>query len=1845
MGKEDKDRIIQHWCEQLYQTRQSMKKGRRGILNKQKSYPLKTAVSLLLAGTMTLGMVPSVFAAQGQQHPLQALKDGVYNTIAPELRQKEAVDIWTSYNQDLNADINSITGAQTVEVGTVWGLDGKTLNLSSVSGDVRVKLTDFEDKDAGAYELSFRTGKEKLGSIGFLVRYKDEANYTGLSIDSNQNWTLHYSTGLGSRGNDPFDTKGPELKPETAYKIRIEYSGADVTVKYMEEGGTEYVSLGTKTMANGHSVQPGGFAVRLNPGSYPGKDVTIDNVVQYDATNQVVKTLDFNALTQAPGYEARSNKTESVNNANAALTLQELPATEQVPGFDTGKVSKIATAGVYVDSTSPVSNRAIYSVKLNATGPKYGLVFNHKDQDNYATIEYDGAKWVAGGKVAGQPVSIDLSDKNIPAPVANEAHTWSLDYSKETGYSLTMDEDSAHSYDLGTLQGICTEKGNVGVVTGEGTTLYAGAINVKSLAETPDIPDPTTGFITLASNEMQVLVGDSFPHIYTYKSADGQTDLAYGVYPSKEDTGMKVYTTISSNGKLDTNAVVNCTTTSQKVASDANSATYSIVAVGDGVNVTFTVKLVVEGKTLKMEVLNVEEAEGSAVVRAFGFSNAPMVTMYGVGAGAAMSRADGWGPVSDIFVHNKSVTTTQNYDHVTYALLYDEVNKSVAAIENNAEDGANKYLLTQTADAVPALELSNTYWPWQYHDTIDPANEEKPYATVVIGGDENQDSAITWQDAGIAYRDIMHTAYGAENVKNEWMYIAMNMSSQASQPFLRVLDTAKVFSYQTDGFGMKIMNKGYQGAGHDDSHGDYAFVGSQQGGLKEFNYLIDEGLKYGIKNGVHINMTEFSLDSRAATSKNMLGFGSGLRPNWNWFDQAYLVDKHADVANGGLKTRLDAFDKACPNLDFIYVDVYQSGSTYNASQAMKYMNDNGWTVGTEALGDFNQDVSFVHWNTDLYYPVGGSQSQVMRFITNSVGDLGAPDRALLGAMMPGVGDWRNTNIFNDAQTTFYRENLPTKYLQYFDLLEWTPNQHARFANNVESTVSTEGDKTYTTITKDGKTVAKIDTTAVRLFDDYANKGNPARPSSAEIFIPWSPVVEDKIYCYSDNGGTQTWQVPNSWADVKTAYLYTLTNSGRTNMQTVAVENGAVTLNLIADQPYILVKTQAAQPHLYNADGTATNNLIPAPTGENTWGQGSVINNFGFSSATMEGWNKAATKGSENDITVDTTFTGTSSADTTKGDPRVKFDNTVAGSIAQTVKVQPGKTYTFSAWVNSESARPVTLTVTAKNETETVTLDTTAGIPVKMKPSKYTGKDYQRIQLNITIPEGVNTATLTFSTVEGEQPVYVDDFRAWEWPDNEKPNPLTEKYYYYEDFENLDENWGPFASSVNTQPYTNLAYKLEDGSQIKTYTVDTLTKDGKPDADNKVSLKASQSEGFKGTLMRTLPSTVDFKEGAEYLVEIDYQSYREVRGKKNPPVDLAGKPISQQYYGYNYPLAETNYTLNVRHANGDVIESYPFNPSTFKEGTEIDKFSFNSRPSTQLMSVKVDATAEPGIYLTIDVVGNDSANSILSIDNFRVTKISTTNTVTINAGEHMTKTAQSGDATQTVDKEKAIVNVVYTADKGYYFPEDYAVAEKNGIRVERNSDTQITISGTPTADVTLALPAASLLDVPNPPVPTPTATPVPTATPNPNVPDKKLPTQAVGTWEMEKGYTGEVGVRVEADIKSFVRVLWNGNVLSSENYSIEQGSIIVKLKPEFLKTLTAGSYQLKVETLEGYATATIKVTETVTPSTPATPVPQPNAPATSTPQTGDFGFGAMSIAFMVSLAATTLIWNKKKQNND
>ncbi len=101
--------------------------------------------------------------------------------------------------------------------------------------------------------------------------------------------------------------------------------------------------------------------------------------------------------------------------------------------------------------------------------------------------------------------------------------------------------------------------------------------------------------------------------------------------------------------------------------------------------------------------------------------------------------------------------------------------------------------------------------------------------------------------------------------------------------------------------------------------------------------------------------------------------------------------------------------------------------------------------------------------------------------------------------------------------------------------------------------------------------------------------------------------------------------------------------------------------------------------------------------------------------------------------------------------------------------------------------------------------------------------------------------------------------------------------------------------------------------------------------------------------------------------------------------------------------------------------------------------------------------------------NLSAVNFSSDTNTFTETMSTSHSVSITAGSNMTKTSDSGEESQ-IRLPGAMTNVVYTADEGYYFPTDYRVTSVNGISVIRNSYTQITVYGTPTAYSLITLPS-------------------------------------------------------------------------------------------------------------------------------------------------------------------------------
>ena len=130
-------------------------------------------------------------------------------------------------------------------------------------------------------------------------------------------------------------------------------------------------------------------------------------------------------------------------------------------------------------------------------------------------------------------------------------------------------------------------------------------------------------------------------------------------------------------------------------------------------------------------------------------------------------------------------------------------------------------------------------------------------------------------------------------------------------------------------------------------------------------------------------------------------------------------------------------------------------------------------------------------------------------------------------------------------------------------------------------------------------------------------------------------------------------------------------------------------------------------------------------------------------------------------------------------------------------------------------------------------------------------------------------------------------------------------------------------------------------------------------------------------------------------------------------------------------------------------------------------------TTAMDSLQADHTIVP-VYITSDkgetgyftsdkgyIVRLDATQNQLYV-------IAESYSVSVTLGENMEST---GTLTQDLLKGAAMTDVVITAKDGYYFPENYGFTQ-DGITVRRDGPTQITVTGTPTADASLVLLSAT-----------------------------------------------------------------------------------------------------------------------------------------------------------------------------
>ena len=878
----------------------------------------------------------------------------------------------------------------------------------------------------------------------------------------------------------------------------------------------------------------------------------------------------------------------------------------------------------------------------------------------------------------------------------------------------------------------------------------------------------------------------------------------------------------------------------------------------DEIEVQLNAEISVEDNIVTFEITNILE-NGSELVNSIEFPNQDFVSVLAtesVAKQAAVHIPGSWNNISEEFKDLKA-GAANFIGNRTYAFLNNE--HLAASVDTNVVEGENQ-VRVRIADegSTKKATISSGAWTYRGYEGFDP--EPLPWAKVVITPDINNDSIVDWQDGAIAYREIMEVPYGSEMIKDHISYISMNIGSTTTSPFLRSFDNAKKLHNLTDGFGQLVLHKGYQAEGHDDSHPDYGgHIGIRQGGVEDFNYMLSEGKKYNILGGVHINATEYMRDALEYVPENMTN-GAG----WGWLDQSYYVDKTKDVKSGELERRLDMLKTDTgDNLSFIYVDVY-SGSDYNAKKLAQYVNKNDWMLGTEFAGPLYEQAAWVHWGTDPGYPNQGNSSDIVRFIRNETldGFLSVP--LLKGNQQVGVGYWQQSEYFssyNAATAAFFNHNLPTKYMQHFPIMKMTDDR-IDFTNNVVVERKSDG-KIH--LSKDSKTIA--------IMTDSSSITNSV------VFIPWDPATEDKIYHWNPTGGTTTWSVPNSWASITSAEYYKLTDLGRELVGTVAIENGQVTLTAQQGVGYALYPVG-----------------VPKSEPAGNWGEGGHIKDIGFDSQSFTDWQKSSSDSSTSHITI---------AKNNRADDQLKVTGPSEATITQTITdLEPGKTYSASVWVNIANTRDVTLSVEQGNHVDSNSLSHT-NHPYYGQQHKYFTMPFQRIKVNFDA-EGT-TAQFKLHVGEGNSTVFFDDVRVWE-----NPNKTDQgNYVLVEDFENVDEGWGPFVYSKSGPVRTHL---VEDRGQYFTYVL-----------DGSFSLKTNE-EGT-GEWLRTLPHTLKLATDHNYQLKLDYNSAETgmysvaIRAKENGITrDLAieelKEGVNQLTLDFNTAGAEEAYLAIIKNFNNN-----------------------------------------------------------------------------------------------------------------------------------------------------------------------------------------------------------------------------------------------------------------------------------------------------------------------------------------
>ena len=1017
--------------------------------------------------------------------------------------------------------------------------------------------------------------------------------------------------------------------------------------------------------------------------------------------------------------------------------------------------------------------------------------------------------------------------------------------------------------------------------------------NVFNFTLSQKTPIDLKNYKSIESDYMKVYIGPDFPVVARYE-VKGKDD----VYFRGNETDLAKVNTVVINGEDIAPEV------STKI--EGAKASYEMTLKHEEANIdmNMTVEISVKENDLTWRITKIERKEGTAKTASIDIPQLSLLSVDQVEENASFAgavKSTDTKKSGDKFITFDDGFVAQKSAGYVYGFLTNK-NLSAGLFSNSEAEDDLRVVMNSGADT---MSLTSAKWYYEAGDnngqkqagTYDYPLSELPYAKVCIAEDMNEDQTIDWQDAAVAYRDIINIPMGSDDVKDLVNYrIVMNFGSAVSNPYSVTADNIKKVALATDGLPQAVMLKGYGNEGHDSANSEYADISEREGGVDGFQDLLKVAHEYDTEIGIHVNAQEAYPEARSFNDDMIMGPQQG---GWGWLDQSRVIDKIWDLGTQARYKRFtQLFDRinstnllsldwdkgeyvkdsqgtlASPediaaavkkagadNMDFIYLDVWYQNA-WETRRIAEEINSLGWRFSTEFPYEGEYDSTWSHWATEG--PYGGSatkglNSDIIRFLRNDMRDVqvlnwvshgGAADNPLLGGYkLEGFEGWGGDQDFNNYLYLTFAENLPTKFLQHYQAIDWENYEKGEspVGNQEKQITLKNGDNRVVVTRNEAQRSDEIIEREITLNDKTVLS---ATSDHFYYLLPWtdSDTKETKLYHYNLEGGTSTWNVPDGFAGNLT--MYELSDQGRGEAIAVPVSNGQITLEAKAKTAYVIV------------------------TGEKEALTADIVN-FGETTAVKDpGFNSYA-DGDKLDADV-WTGTGKDAVKVRKawtGDQRLTIENPSEDVAVSTelTGLQAGKDYVAEAYVENRSDSKASIEVnTGKNKESAYTMRSIAKnyVASDQKHSGNADGSYmQRMYVAFTAES--ETAKLTIRREAGKGATCFDDIRIVD----KKIENYKEDGSFEQDFESVTSGYYPFVLGSAQRGGDGQLHLSQDNGQYTSvgwggYAINDVIKG---EWSLKQHCDSRAGSGRTGLLYQTIPQNFRFEAGKTYKVEFDYEA--------------------------------------------------------------------------------------------------------------------------------------------------------------------------------------------------------------------------------------------------------------------------------------------------------------------------------------------------------------------------------------